>query len=210
MTVVSQANPILGDLLKARESSSTLVLNISAWPVASPLQSPFPTTTASTLSYGLGTSVWSQSLHNHTSVHSREDCASLPVKLKMHQECNWCAPAALGCWDQSIAGPKDISLENWWPPASHHQLFHSTALRLLLEPLFSSSTFTIFFTCRAPWKRKALTQERVSDWVVMKPDKVVVNTTVGNLWFISTRTKQTPPVLSCNDVVGVNGCLGTV
>lgn len=109
MTVVSQANPILGDLLKATESSSILVPSISAWPVASPLQSPFPNTTASTLSYGLGTSFWSQSLPDHTSVHSSEDCALLPLRLKMHHECNWCAPAAMGCGDQTIAGPKDIS-----------------------------------------------------------------------------------------------------
>lgn len=65
--------------------------------------------------------------HCLTPLHLREDSALLPVRLKMHQECNWCAPAARGCGDQTMAGPKDTSLEYWWPPASHHQIsLHSS------------------------------------------------------------------------------------
>lgn len=44
----------------------------------------------------------------------------------------------------------------------------------------------------------------------MKPYKVVINTTVGNLRFLSGGTKQTYPVLSCNYIVWVNSCLCTV
>lgn len=112
-----------------------------------------------------------------------------------------------GVWGPDHSRPKGhLSL---MPPASH-QLFLSTALCLPLGPLFSNGTSTFFFTCRAHWKRIALTQERISDWVVMKPNKVVVNTAVGNLRLLSAWTKQTSPVLSCNDIVRVNGCLGTI
>lgn len=171
LAAVSQANPILGNLLKATESSSTLVPNISAWPLPSALHSPFPTAAASTSSCGPGTPFWGQSLPDHTSVHPAvepENC--LPCLSEGR-----CTRSSAGVLQPPRGGgtrPRQVRIT---PPsaADGHQLLTTNCFTpqicscwdsLLDEvaqlceahlPLFSNDTFHLFRYLQSPLDKKS-------------------------------------------------------